>query len=83
MLPVTVLENAFVGLEPFENSNKDAVRAALDHDPVAWDGMVSAAYGPHFEAWWDAAIGAMQSHTRIAYAVRRKSDDVIVGTTRL
>lgn len=83
MLPVTVLENAFVRLEPFEEANKEAVRAALDHDPAAWDGMVSAAYGPHFEAWWNAAIGAMQSQTRIAYAVRRKSDDVIVGTSSL
>lgn len=51
MLPVTVLENALVGLEPFEDTNMDAVRAALDHDPAAWDGMVSAAYGPHFDAW--------------------------------
>lgn len=83
MLPVAVLENAFVQLEPFDESNKDAVRAALDHDPDAWDGMVTAAYGLHFDAWWDAAIAAMRSQSRIAYAVRRKSDGEIVGTSSL
>lgn len=35
MLPITVLENAFVQLEPFYEGNKDAVRAALEHDPQA------------------------------------------------
>lgn len=83
MLPVTVLENAFVRLEPFDDTNKNAVRAAMDHDPAAWDGMVSTAYGPHFETWWDAAVAGMRAHSRIAYAVRRKSDGVIVGTSSL
>lgn len=44
-LPPVVLEDAFVRLEPFAEALKDDVRAALDCDPDAWNGMVSPAYG--------------------------------------
>ena len=75
------LEDRFVRLEPFEDGLKAEVRAALDCDSEAWDIMVAPAYGAHFEAWWTAALAAMQAGTRIAYAVRRLSDGVVVGTT--
>lgn len=83
MLPVAKLENSFVRLEPFTAANMPEVRAALDHDPEAWHGMVGAAYGPHFEAWWSVAVTAMDAGSRIAYAVRRQSDQQVVGTTSL
>lgn len=83
ILPPVVLEDAFVRLEPFNTALRDEVRAALDCDPDAWNGMVGAAYGPHFDSWWDAAIKAMAAGTRIAYAVRRRSDGAVVGTTSL
>lgn len=83
MLPVAVLENDFVRLEPFSDRLRDEVRHALDHDPDAWNGMVGAAYGPHFESWWSVATTAQGSGSRIAFAVRRKSDGRIVGTTSL
>ena len=82
-LPPVVLEDAFVRLEPFTEALKDDVRAALDCDPDAWNGMVRAAFGQHFEGWWDAAIKAMAAGSRIAYAVRRRSDGAVVGTTSL
>lgn len=82
-LPPVVLEDAFVRLEPFNTALRDEVRAALDCDPDAWNGMVGAACGPHFDSWWDAAIKAMAAGTRIAYAVRRRSDGAVVGTTSL
>lgn len=59
------------------------VRAALDCDPDAWAGMVSAAYGEHFDGWWAAALKAMAAGSRIAFAVRRVSDGGVVGTTSL
>ena len=77
------LENRFVRLEPFEDGLKAEVRAALDCDSEAWDIMVAPAYGAHFDHWWDSALSAMQAGTRIAYAVRRTSDDAVVGTTSL
>lgn len=83
ILPPVVLEDAFVRLEPFNTALRDEVRAALDCDPDAWNGMVGAAYGPHFDSWWDAAIKAMAAGTRIAYAVRRRRDGAVVGTSSL
>ncbi|WP_269221133.1 GNAT family N-acetyltransferase [Brevundimonas vesicularis] len=77
------LEDRFVRLEPFEDGLKAEVRAALDCDPDAWEIMVAPAYGDHFEAWWNAAMAAMEAQMRIAYAVRRRSDGAVVGTTSL
>lgn len=77
------LEDRFVRLEPFDDGLKDEVRAALDCDPGAWEIMVGAAHGPHFDGWWDAALAAMQTGSRIAWAVRRLSDGAVVGTTSL
>ncbi len=81
-LAVEVLENRFVRLDPFVPALEDEVRAALDRDPVAWEGMVSAAHGPHFDGWWVSALSAMQSGSRIAWAVRMP-DGRVVGTTSL
>jgi len=77
------LEDRFVRLEPFDDGVKAEVRAALDCDAAAWAVMVAPAYGPHFDGWWDNALAAMRAGTRIAYAVRRLSDGIVVGTTSL
>jgi len=77
------LEDRFVRLEPFEDGLKDEVRAALNCDPEAWAAMVGSAQGAHFDGWWDSALTAMRSGTRIAYAVRRCLDGAVVGTTSL
>lgn len=81
-LAVEGLENRFVRLEPFAPALEDEVRAALDCDPAAWEGMVSAAHGPHFDGWWASALAAMQAGSRIAWAVRTP-DGRVVGTTSL
>ena len=82
-LSPVVLEDRFVRLEPFTKGLEGEVRAALNCDAEAWNGMVSAAYGEHFDAWWAAALKAMASGSRIAFAVRRISDGAVVGTTSL
>jgi RimJ/RimL family protein N-acetyltransferase len=82
-LEAAVLEDRFVRLEPFSEVLRDEVRAALDCDAPAWDIMVAAAYGPHFDGWWSSAMTAMGQGTRIPWAVRRKADGAIVGTTSL
>ena len=78
-----VLEDGFVRLEPLTAALESELRAALDCDAASWDIMVGAAYGPHFDGWWTAAMTAMASGSRVAWAVRRKSDGVLVGTTSL
>lgn len=82
-LSPVVLEDRFVRLEPFTAGLEGEVRAALDCDPEAWNGMVSAAFGEHFDGWWAAALKAMVGGSRIAFAVRRLSDGAVVGTTSL
>lgn len=82
-LEVRPLENRWVRLEPFTPALEAEVRAALDCDPDSWDVMVGAAYGPHFDSWWNSAVKAMEAETRIAYAVRRLEDGAVVGTTSL
>ena len=83
ILKPAVLENAFVRLEPFEPTIENEVRAALDCDPDAWDGMVAAACGAHFDGWWAAALAGMATGSRIPMAVRRMEDGAVVGTSSL
>jgi len=78
-----LLADRFVRLEPFDAPLEAEVRSALDCDPDAWDIMVGAAYGPHFDGWWRSALEAMGEGSRIPYAVRRLSDGAVVGTTSL
>jgi RimJ/RimL family protein N-acetyltransferase len=82
-LSPVVLEDRFVRLEPFKKGLEGEVRAALNCDREAWNGMVSAACGEHFDGWWAAALKAMATGSRIAFAVRRISDEAVVGTTSL
>lgn len=82
-LDTVPLENRFVRLEPLTASLEGEVRAALDCDAASWDVMVVAAYGPHFDGWWRAALSAMAQGSRIAWAVRRRDDGAVVGTTSL
>ena len=77
------LADRFVRLEPFDARLEAEVRAALDCDPDAWDIRVGAAYGPYFDGWWRSALAAMSYGSRIAYAVRRLADGLVVGTTSL
>ena len=76
-LPLT---GRFTRLEPLTPALREPLRAALaDPDPV-WDVMASNAQGERFDGWWKAALQAGPPE-RIAYAVRRLSDDRVVGAT--
>ena len=82
-LDTVPMENRFVRLEPLTAGLEGEMRAALDCDAASWNIMVAAAYGPYFEGWWGSALKAMAQGTRIAWAVRRREDGAIVGTTSL
>lgn len=78
-----VLENRWVRLEPFTPELKEAVRAAISVDPKAWSIMVSNAHGEAFGPWWDGAIERFAAGRDTPYAVRRRADGKIVGTSSL
>lgn len=79
----TALQNPFVRLEPFHEGLRWEVSEALNCDQDAWEGMVASAHGSEFPLWWEQACEAMGQGLRIAYAVRRLSDQRVVGTTSL
>ncbi len=81
-LPVNLkfipLTGRFFSLEPFAPHLKDEVRAAVDCDPDSWAIMPINPTGDGFDAYWSAACDAPPNQ-RMAYAIRRHSDDRVVG----
>jgi RimJ/RimL family protein N-acetyltransferase len=82
-LEAPVLENAWVRLEPASEALEAEVRAAVSVDEAAWSIMVASAYGPAFEGWWSARLAHMRAGGGPCYAVRRKADGRVVGTSSL
>ncbi len=70
-------------LEPASRDLTEAVRAAISVDEAAWSIMVSNAYGEAFDGWWEGRLRHMAAGGGPCYAVRRKADGRIVGTTSL
>lgn len=83
ILEPVVLEDERVRLEPCVPSLKAELGAALNVDAEVWAMMAGTGHGEHFEGWWRAAVDQTAAGTRIAYAVRRRSDGAVVGTTSL
>lgn len=77
----SALSGHFVRLEPYTETLKPAVAAALDCDAPAWALFAMSGQGAHFADWW-ARIGAETAAGRwLAYAIRDLSSGAIVGTT--
>jgi N-acetyltransferase len=68
----------FVQLEPFAESLKEEVRAAIDCDPETWVIMPINPMGKGFDEYWRVACGA-SPEDRLVYAIRQRSDGKIVG----
>lgn len=82
-LPIRPLEGARVRLEPYSDSARSAVQAALDCDPEAWRLFATCGAGEYFDQWWATAMHQMQRRVRIPYAVRDLASNRVVGTTSL
>jgi RimJ/RimL family protein N-acetyltransferase len=65
-------------LQPFAPELKAEVRSAVDCDPDSWAIMPVNPMGDGFDAYWSAACGAPPNQ-RMAYAIRRNSDDRVIG----
>jgi N-acetyltransferase len=72
------LTGKFLRLQPFAPELKAEVRAAVDCDPDTWAIMPVNPMGDGFDAYWSAACGAPPGQ-RMSYAIRRCSDDQVIG----
>ena len=60
--------------------HKEEIRAAIDCDPASWSIMLVNPVGAGFEEYWSASCAAPRTE-RLPYAIRRRSDGQIVGTS--
>jgi RimJ/RimL family protein N-acetyltransferase len=75
------LQGRHVRLEPITPALRDELRAAIDCDPDSWEIMSTNGCGEGFEDWWGALQGETQRGERLGFAIRRLSDDTVVGTS--
>ncbi len=80
-LTATPLAGRFIELGPYDAHLKTDVQRALDCDAGAWELFSMSGQGEHFESWWERLTRAMAQGTWIPHAIRRRSDDRVVGTT--
>jgi RimJ/RimL family protein N-acetyltransferase len=77
-----VLESAQVRLEPLQPAHADDLRAAAA-DGALWNLRVTSVPEPEqTEAYIAAALAGLEAGHMLPFAVRDKSDDRIVGSTR-
>ena len=75
------LEGAWVRLEPITDAHKEALRGALDCDPASWEIMPLNGCGEGFDDFWAGLTGEQAKGGRLAYAIVRREDGAVVGTT--
>ena len=75
------LEGRFVRLEPVVPAMKESIRAAIESDPQVWSTMTVNPLIQGFDSYWLPMLEDVASGQRLAYAVRRLSDDCIIGTS--
>ena len=76
-----VLEGRHVRLEPYDDRVKEPLRAALDCDAEGWHLFAISGHGAHFDGWWDMLNAQVAQGEWIAYAIRDRATDAIVGST--
>ncbi|NIA52828.1 GNAT family N-acetyltransferase [Massilia sp. TW-1] len=76
-----VLAGRHVRLEPYAEGLREDVRAALDCDPDAWRLFAVNGQGQDFDTWWRTVNALVAQDEWVAYAVRSRATDTIVGTT--
>lgn len=79
-----LLEGRHVRLEPLEERHRAALHAtaAGQHDIFRWFLTDSLAKPEAMNAWFDQALRAIAAGEEVAWAVVRRSDGRVVGSTR-
>jgi len=82
-LPHT-LQGSLVTLEQLQPSHREPLRSAAKDDDAIWTYFPKNfnGAGAHFDEWFDWTMEQLQSGRHHPFAVRRKSDERIIGTTR-
>ena len=73
-----VLENAFVRLEPLDDSHREALRGLAD-DREIWAFMTQRGDGAHFDTWFDKMLAASAGPAQISHAVFDAASGTCVG----
>lgn len=80
-----VLENAWVRLEPLGAAHRDPLRALAD-DPEIWRFTPQSADPSSrlawFDAWYARAVALGAAGSELPFAVRRRADGLLAGSTR-
>lgn len=74
------LSGTYIQLEPITNHHREGMRIAANHDQI-WKYMPKKATKDAFDPWFDSCLDNLSSGVQISYAVRRKSDNLILGAT--
>ena len=80
-LAASPLEGRFVRLQPVSADMREELRAALDVDPENWSLQYVNGSGGGFPDYWGVMTGQVERGERIAFAVRRRADGRVVGTS--
>lgn len=75
------LEGDHVRLEPYVDALREPVRTALDCDAAGWQLFAISGQGTHFDGWWHMLNAQVAQGDWIAYAIRQRATDAVVGTT--
>jgi RimJ/RimL family protein N-acetyltransferase len=79
-ISVPALTGSYVRLEPLAESHREPLRRAADDERI-WAHTLTAANGPHFDAWFKNTVTEHEAGSRFAFAVRLLDNDRIVGST--
>lgn len=77
-----LLENAFVRLEPVDEPHRQGLRTAAKGDTPLFDYMPMDLSADGFDRWFDWSRSVSDGRHELVFAVIRKSDGRIVGSTR-
>jgi len=79
-LAVPPLEGRRVRLEPLAETHREPLRRAAE-DERLWAFTLTRGMGPGFDPWLDDALRQSDGGVRVPFAVRRLSDDTLVGSS--
>lgn len=79
-IPAKILKSASIQLEPLNETHKQALYDAAQDESI-WTHAPAKTFGEQFNHWFDEAMTAFKQAQRLPFAVRRLSDNQIIGST--
>jgi RimJ/RimL family protein N-acetyltransferase len=76
----TPLVGRWVHLEPMNEDHREPLRVAADDERI-WQHTLFDGCGPEFDQWFDDYLALHRAGRQIPFAVRRKSDEQLIGST--